>query len=218
MNISVLIPSRDNPQGLAAAIKSLLSTAANPHAIEIVLRMDRDDPTSGGFPTSILGPSLGYAGNHIYLEECYRRSTGDLLLGWNDDAEMVTPRWDELYTEALKNTPFGVAGATVDQGAADGYAWAFPMVRRDLCEACGEFCAGTGTVDRIFDAYARLSGRGVMAPVSIAHHVRPLQPGSEREAMYLHAGRDWTDMCREWDADAALMVQRVQAKLASPIL
>jgi hypothetical protein len=216
MNISVLIPSRGNAHLLAESIHFLLSRAANPKEIEILLRMDDDDPGAMVFPSAILGPSLGYTGNHIYYEECYRRSTGDLLLAWNDDAEMVTPRWDELYIEALKNTPFGVAGAAIHQGTADRYDWALPMVRRDLCEACGQFCAGTGTIDRIFDAYARLSGRGVMAPVNVAHHLRPLEPGSEREAMYLHAGRDWTDMCREWDAAAALMIARVQSKLATP--
>jgi hypothetical protein len=213
MNISVLIPSRGNAHLLAESIHFLLSRAANPKQIEIVLRMDNDDPAAIVFPSAILGPSLGYTGNHIYYEECYRRSTGDLLLAWNDDAEMVTPRWDELYIEALKNTRFGVACADIDSGSDGRYGWALPMVRRDLCEACGQFCTGTGTIDRIFDAYARLSGRGVNAPVSIAHHWQPLQPGSERQKMYNYASGHWDEMNIEWDTAAMDMVARMRSKM-----
>lgn len=178
------------------------------------MRLDEDDPTFLDYERCfrpgvhwIMGPRLGYARIHEYYEECYKLSIGDLILAYNDDVEMMTTGWDEAYRTALAPVKFGVASAAVDEGNGTNYAWAMPMVKRELCERIGRFCAGVETCDRIFDAYARLSGRGATARVKMIHRWHPPAPGGERDKIYNHATSHWGEMTAKWDASAREMME-----------
>ena len=227
--ISILIPSRGNPKELLETIASCEDMAAQSSRLEFIVRLDGDDPAlsdyitdvtptvawrravnKGDFVKWIVGEPFGYARIHDYYEEMYRMSKGDLLLAFNDDMRIDTKFWDCIFEETLSR-PFMVAGCQMDEGNGTNYAWAMPMVRRDLCEAIGRFCSGTETCDRIFEAYSKFPGRGAIAPVKMLHKWQPLKPGSERERVYRHAQSNWGEMTQRWNRAAAEMERACHA-------
>lgn len=103
--ISVLCPSRGRPELLARSLKSLLDTASDPQDVEVLVRIDTDDPTSDRYWLTLLdcgsfrmfaGESFGYTGQHIYTNALAGAARGDWLMNWNDDALMLTEGWDEV--------------------------------------------------------------------------------------------------------------------------
>lgn len=103
--IAVLIPSRMRPLRLLKAISSIMETASGDN-VEILLRLDRDDPTmpmvfsafpfNSGVEIYIGERGRGYAElNKFYaeLEEwCWYQ---DWIVCFNDDSQMLTKGWDE---------------------------------------------------------------------------------------------------------------------------
>jgi hypothetical protein len=102
--ISVLLPSRGRPESLLETMGGLLSLAADPGDVEFLVAADPDDG-----PTLALGPSLpgqariwaaperyGYKRIYEYFNALAGMAAGEWLFLWNDDAHMLTPRWDEV--------------------------------------------------------------------------------------------------------------------------
>lgn len=215
--ISVLIPSRGNPKELAQAIRALIDHSSNPDRVEIVVRLDADDPAlpdylslldSGisAWTKFIIGKSFGYSGYNEYYDDCRRLACGDLMWVFNDDTMVKTKDWDIVYETALSNIPFGVAAANV---TGDGYQWCMPMIRREVFDAVGHFCPFPDvTPDRILDSYARQSGRGTVAAVKLHHKLKPLVPGSNREKIYTYARSHRNEMVERWDAAAKQILEK----------
>lgn len=220
--ISVLIPSRGNPVALCNTIDNCLYAASYPDRLEFVVRIDHDDKSHREYRDRVglalragidvklrVDAPLGYRRMHDYYEEMYLLSKGDFLLAYNDDMTIETQGWDVEFERALEPVPYGVASCDMREGNGNHYEWAMPMVRRDLCELIGRFCCGTETCDRIFDSYARQSGRGVKANVWMVHDWQPLQPGSQRNEVYTYAMSHWGEMTSRWDSAAREMVAKV---------
>ena len=102
--ISVLCPSRGRADSLVASADSLLSLAARPGEVEILIAADPDDPATAA-AAERAGPEArlwtaperyGYARLHEYLNHLVTLARGGWLLNWNDDARMLTPGWDEV--------------------------------------------------------------------------------------------------------------------------
>lgn len=228
--ISILIPSRGNPKELLETIKACEDMASEPARLEFVVRLDADDPAlkdyvqdivptvawrrsivKGEFAKWLVGERLGYKRIHDYYEECYKLSSGELLLAFNDDMLISTKGWDVEYERVLEHIPFGVARCEIDEDPGGNYGWAMPMVRRDLCKAIGCFCRGTETCDRIFEAYAQQSRRAAGAAVRMVHKWSPLKPGSQREEVYRYAMDHWPEMTARWNRAATEMAAIVQS-------
>lgn len=100
--ISILLPTRKRAEMLARSVESMYRLAARPDDIELLLRVDDDDPTDYGSyvgranATVIRGPRWGYRNMHRYYDQLSSASSGRWLFIWNDDTYMLTPRWDEL--------------------------------------------------------------------------------------------------------------------------
>lgn len=100
--ISIMCPSRQRSKALEENIKILLSLAKNPEFIDIVVRIDDDDPEINEYKNIpgiklIIGPAFGYRGLHIYYNDCAKASVADSwLFMWNDDVLMETKNWDTL--------------------------------------------------------------------------------------------------------------------------
>jgi hypothetical protein len=218
MNISILIPSRGCAQSLYKRIRRHNELADKPDSIEWLIRCDSDDNDMLGYAglsklpnvRVLIGAPLGFAGNR-YLEEVWRLAKGRYLMSLNSDADILTQGWDMDYVKALQNIPFGVAGADVDEGGpgqAENFPWCMGVVDRRICERLGQFCNGE-VVDRVFCHYAKLTGRGVIAPVKIRHHFQPPKAGTPRGEFYRKIFRDPKASLAQWDAEGAEMARRV---------
>jgi hypothetical protein len=138
--ISVLCPSRGRERELQAALTSLNATAASARDLELLIRLDNDDPELRWYTRVVfenqhltIGPREGYANLHRYYNELAADAHGDYLLLWNDDARMLTPGWDSIVRDALDPTIPAV-------GSFDGPDYAlFPIVTRAFYEALGHF-------------------------------------------------------------------------------
>lgn len=117
--LSVIIPSRDNPEMLAAAIASLRQTAAQPGRIELVI-VDNGSRTS---PARELLDQLGRQEGVMIVsfDEPFNWSrasnlgaavaTGERLLFLNDDTVMQTRHWDRILSGLFERPEVGLIGA-----------------------------------------------------------------------------------------------------------
>lgn len=105
--VSVSLPTRGRPQLLVKAVESLHRHAVHPDKIEYIFRADTDDlPTIEACcrlveflpqATLIVEPrGAGYINIHHWHARIGQLARGDWLLIFNDDALLLTPRWDEM--------------------------------------------------------------------------------------------------------------------------
>jgi len=109
-SISILLPTRGRTEALARSLVSLISTAADPSGLEIMLGFDEDDQTSvayfqdhiadqidlsGAAYTALQTPRLGYLRLNEYVNLLAKHSHSRWLMFWNDDAVMQTQSWDD---------------------------------------------------------------------------------------------------------------------------
>lgn len=138
--ISVIAPTRGRPIPLQRGLASLLRLATVPTNIEFLIAVDDDDEgtiTSGaliGVPLlTVLRPRrLGYLRLHEYYNELAARARGDFLFVWNDDMEMLTPRWDAMLELGAQFSIQQLRRDTVED--ADCTA---PVISRAVYEAVG---------------------------------------------------------------------------------
>lgn len=109
--ITVLLPTRKRIALVQKSISSVLDLAEDPSQIQIAIAYDDDDDESQNFfnssqwkefikakgasQLSFKCPKWGYDGLHNYYNLMANNTQGLWLLGWNDDAEMLTFGWDK---------------------------------------------------------------------------------------------------------------------------
>lgn len=113
--ISILLPTRKRTEAVIKSVGSLLSQAADPSQIELLIAYDDDDTESQEFFSSTWFPFVeqcgattkvfeserfGYLRLYKYVNMLAEQATGDWIMFWNDDALMLTENWD---TEIVKN-------------------------------------------------------------------------------------------------------------------
>lgn len=154
--ISVLIPSRNRTIQLVSSVRQILAMAADPSRVEILLRLDCDDSASlqafcklrRAVPAVAVVDDryAGWASNHVFYNALARQATGDWLLLYNDDAQMLTPDWDDRIMATTKPI---VATRMLRSKEREPWRWqakngqwmrnCFPAVRRDAYELLGQF-------------------------------------------------------------------------------
>lgn len=135
--ISVLIPSYNNPDGLTDCVSSLLYNCHSIKNIEILVRLDKNDPQfkeySGSLGTiSMIHSDLGsgYEKLHLFVNELASHSTGDWLLLMTDDSIMKTKSWDVVINY------YNDRDICVLNPCGDGLNL-FPIVKRKLYNILG---------------------------------------------------------------------------------
>lgn len=154
--ISVLIPSRNRTIQLVNSVRQILTMASDPGRVEILLRLDCDDEHSlrayRGLRLTVPAIAVvddrytGWQSNHIFYNALARQASGDWLLLYNDDAQMLTPAWDVKLLAVQK--PIAATRMLREKGG-EPYRWTakngqvmgncFPAVRRDAYELLGQF-------------------------------------------------------------------------------
>jgi hypothetical protein len=185
LNVSVLIPSRGRLPGLIEAIRSLKEKAASPDSVEILVRLDDDDPAFHIpiIPLPMVGTSLimgprlrGYADIYVFLNELAEKASGDWLMPFNDDAEMLTEGWDEIISKHAD--PAIPSVATLQQDPPHDYP-CFPVVSRAFYRAVGSIARHVA-YDTWILFVARDFCQTVELPVYVEH--RMLEDLTHREA------------------------------------
>jgi glycosyltransferase involved in cell wall biosynthesis len=150
--ISVLIPSRNRTIQLVNSVRQILTMAADPGRVEILLRLDCDDEASlrayRGLRLTVPAIAvvddryMGWMSNHVFYNALARQASGDWLLLYNDDAQMLTSAWDNRIMAATKPV---VATRMLRSKECEPWRWrakngqwmgnCFPAVRRDILHA-----------------------------------------------------------------------------------
>jgi len=110
--ITILLPTRKRPGPLEFSLRSLLLKAAQPESLQVLLGVDTDDTetlawakqsnlnTETGAEIQVVEfERLGYHQMHRYLNGLAKVGTGQQFMFWNDDAEMLTPNWDDIVVQ-----------------------------------------------------------------------------------------------------------------------
>lgn len=103
--ISVLIPTREREKQLHDSIESMLLTCRRAERVEFLIAVDPDINHSVTVPGIAYckiwtAPErFGYSRLHEYFNGMAERASGTWLMLWNDDASMLTPRWDDKVME-----------------------------------------------------------------------------------------------------------------------
>jgi hypothetical protein len=140
--ISVLLPTRGRREVLKSSLESLISKAADPENVELLLGIDEDDEGAREYIEQEIAPMLreykvecranifkplGYENLHVYVNTLAGNASGEWLFFWNDDGIMVTDGWDDVirsYTGQFK--------LLAPRDNHDGHPYAiFPIVPRD---------------------------------------------------------------------------------------
>lgn len=108
--ISILCPSRGRPDRFRAMLDSLYATCANPYGIEVVARLDHDDPTTPQYPkpdgeylSYIMRARTKFRG--VLWNDCYAHARGDIVMHAGDDQIFRTPAWDAMIEDAYLRCP-----------------------------------------------------------------------------------------------------------------
>lgn len=119
--ISVLIPTRGRPGRLRDAVQSALDTAARPQSVEVLARVDSQDPALAEYfagsdascRTFIVADCPTYGQGIEFLRE---HAAGDILLAGGDDVLFRTDGWDEKVRHAFASCPDGLMVAYANNG------------------------------------------------------------------------------------------------------
>lgn len=175
--VSLLLPARGRPSNLRASVDSVFALAARPDEVEVVVRLDVDDPhlsTEASYlathPWSRVrvfrGPRLGYGRMHGYYNGLAKLCRSDLLFIWNDDMEMVSDGWDELICDAPR---FSVQFPRRDITKTTDYT--LPVVGRPLFAALGNRLSSNAYVDAWLSDVSGFSGTSIVRDdVVFKHH------------------------------------------------
>lgn len=179
--ISVLCPSRGNPEWLKRSAKSLRSTARG--EFELLVAADDDDPVTietaaEAADTTVVLPRAGYARLHVYYQALADIAAGDWLLVWNDDCIMLTPGWDVI----IRALPPEVLVADVQSPHSP--LCCLPAVRRSAVEAIGTFSSDNPHIDTFWQDVA--NSLGVMRAVPVRASVE--SPVSANSHGFYEAG------------------------------
>lgn len=160
--ISVLCPSRGNPEKLVRSVQSLHFNAVG--VIEILVAADYDDPTTAqvaeALETRVLvRERAGYDRLHVYYQELAKLATGDWFMVWGDDCVMMTDRWDV----EIESLPPQILVA--DVVSTHSPLCCFPAVRRAAIDAIGRFSTDNPHVDTFWGDIGAMAG--VIARVNV---------------------------------------------------
>jgi hypothetical protein len=150
VNISILFPTRMRPMLYHRAVESCFSLADNPDGIEVICKLDYDDPTipqyiemASKYKNTKLYISdrkngyLSWSENMNYLG---RMSVGNILMQLNDDAYILTKSWDTITLNKaleIKDNIFNFTHNAQFPNKEKGNAFCFPTVSRKVFDIIG---------------------------------------------------------------------------------
>jgi len=151
LNISILLPTRENIKFLEKAINSILKNAYNPKKIEILLAVDDNDRKTieytqkfrnkNNFKCLILKQGEGYFDAGIRLNELAKISKGDLLFCFCDDMVIKTKNWDKILLNTANRLNKDKVFTLYPIHNQSNKNWPItPIITREWYNIVGKFC------------------------------------------------------------------------------
>lgn len=209
--VSVLLPTRGRPKSLATSVDSLLWRARPEYPVEILIGADPDDTATLEWPlppgvTRWVAPERhGYRQLHLYYNHLAKMAGGEWLMLWNDDAIMLTARWNEIITAQEPAVLWPQANHRPDLNLFPAWpkAWSDALGHVSLCAAADSWMSDVGI----------LAGRHARIPVAVFHDRVDVTGGHDdataAEGTGLARSNVWPDVYRdlgaEREADAAIL-------------
>lgn len=205
--ISILLPTRKRTEAVIKSIGSLLSQAADPTRIELLIAYDDDDEESREFFSTTWFPFVsqcgattkvfeserhGYLRLYKYVNMLAEQATGDWIMFWNDDALMLTEKWDD---EIVKND--GFFGLLRMPCVTMNHPFAlFPIIPREWVDFFGRVSPVNHSDWWIYHVTSSL-GRMINIPVNVYHDRADVTGGNNdetfKEQSYAADGKDPTN-------------------------
>jgi hypothetical protein len=225
--LSVISPTRGRPQKLIRMATSLLQNADDPGALEILVYVDRDDPTLQEYVDQVrqlgleqvvklqAGPSIRAVGSTNVLAGLAK---GEVILAFCDDALMLSKSWDTELLKAAKTHPDGYA--VLYPKSETGKDWDHWAVTRKWQDLFGYFCF-PGFFHYVSDQWtyhiAAHVERAVSVPTVRTQHLHPNQGLGEIDAVYHHSNEVmnydfamFERMKRLQGAEAAMVIRAIE--------
>ena len=106
IDISVFICSRKRIEGLREAVESTYTLASHPERVQVLLRVDEDDPTTVFFATEelskkypflevIVGVPFDFKDLWMVYRDLAALCTGDIIVPFTDDYLVGSKGWDD---------------------------------------------------------------------------------------------------------------------------
>lgn len=168
--VSVLLPSRGRPESLHATIHGLRDLATAPDQIEILVACDPDDTATfhaawaaDAHQVLMTTQRYGYQRLHEYINRLAAHAEGAWMMLWNDDAVMLTSRWDKV----IADQPLGLRVLHPDHNQGPVLN-TFPIFTRELYELLGHVSTSPHC-DSYLEAISRPTGIEHRVPIEIRH-------------------------------------------------
>jgi hypothetical protein len=142
--LSLIVPTRNRTDRLGRMLQSVVRTAADPDAIEVVLVVDADDQPSRDFRFDglalrrvVVAPGLPMGALNM---AGYGAAAGAYLMLLNDDVIARTHCWDRKVLSCLGGFRDGIVLVHVNDRLFGEQLCTFPIVSRTFCEMAGGIC------------------------------------------------------------------------------
>jgi hypothetical protein len=142
--LSLIVPTRQRTGPLRRLLDSIVTTAADPGGLEVVLVVDADDLESNrfrfdGVPLKrvVVQPGLPMGALNGAGHDA---SSGDYLMLLNDDVVARTGGWDAVIRNCFKRFPDGILLVHVNDTLFQKALCTFPVVSRTFCRLAGGIC------------------------------------------------------------------------------
>lgn len=216
IKISMLLPARARPANLKSSVQSVLDLAHKPDEVEILVRLDADDPhlrqemqilqePSAEILVDV-GPRYGYAHMHRYYSELAAQARGEWLFIWNDDTDMVTRGWDSL---TLDCPLFSVQFPRRDTTPTTDYT--FPVIGRPVFNALGGRVSENAYCDAWLSDVSGFAGTSIIRDDVVFHHHR-LNDDTLREQA--NGNAEWMKFTA--DDQKAMRIKAMEKIMAAP--
>lgn len=224
--ISLLCPSRGRPAQLAAMWRSAACNATT-HDVELVARLDDDDPDLAAYGHTDV-PALSFiTGPRSLLSDCWNEAAtaarGDILMHCGDDIRFRTHGWDRLIADAFPRD--GVALVHGRDGFQDAALGTHGFVTRRWVDTVGYFVPplfSSDYNDTWLNDVADRIGRRVYVPEVLTEHMHPAAGKGEwdrthRERLERHAADDPAAIYVEHEPQRERDAERLRAVMAVPV-
>jgi hypothetical protein len=163
MKISILLPTRHNPENAVRTVRSHLDTISPDNQIEVLVAVDNDDISRFQLIEALQGdplvkihevPRMGYYRLHEYYNLLTRESTGQMLWITSDKTMVRSQNWDKYLEPYLGK--FFLCGQRTnwiheDKGTMSRLDVLFPIIPRFWFDLFGKICDQPSIDSSLYD-------------------------------------------------------------------